>query len=267
MVIMGLKNLWEKYEDGNLERPMIALCVYYQYQYEGVTEENIREMVAESDVHISQMSINQYIDFLLEENYLQQTGEGGYRLTEYGRNEVERRLSDDARMSTEAGNLVDPEVFNKSVYTRTANNINTSYYRGIYDAAAILYRKLVEDLIYYILSEEVSDADRYMYKQNGNYVRIAGISDLIEVFEEEKDRFRPYDRDVDDWLPIIEDMKEMGNIGAHNMFYGVNEDKLKNIREDANMAMRRLAILQQRVTDNDSVTHEFDTIEFSSDIL
>lgn len=244
---MDLEGLWRDYDRNGLERGIVAALIYQQYQYDGVHEDEIKEFLQESDIHVSLLSIDQYISQLERRNWIKQTEEGGYRLTEDGRNSVELRLSEESRVMPESEEFVNPDIFSKPAYKETAKEINLAYYRGLYDAVAVLFRKLLEDLLFQIIEKEVDDHTKYMFTDDdGNPTRVVGIGKLIALFKENSENLKQYDREIDRWKNDLSSVQNLGNVGAHNIRFGVTSDELADIRDDAVNVIERLEMVRER---------------------
>jgi len=133
----------------------IALAIYHYSTNVGVSENQLISLFANSDVHLSMFALKRYLDELENKNYIKKTSAGGYRLTTAGRGAVQKHRTHDG--DTESARLVDIGDLQKEEWEELGQEINEAYEQGLHSAAAVLYRTLIEDILYIILNRVEDD--------------------------------------------------------------------------------------------------------------
>lgn len=90
-----------------------------------------------------------------------------------------------------------------------ADQINKSFYFGIYDGAAILMRRLVETLL--ILAFQVINQEDRIRGPDGNYLQLSQI-----INEAVQNKALDLSRNAKTYLGLF---KEKGDLSAHNPFH------------------------------------------------
>lgn len=103
---------------------------------------------------------------------------------------------------------------------KIADQINKSFYYGIYDGAAVLMRRLVEMLLI-LAFKEVGQED-CIRGSDGNYLQLSQIIGQV-ITNKELD----LSRNAKGYLGIF---KEKGDLSAHNPFYNCRQKDLQLIQ-------------------------------------
>lgn len=100
---------------------------------------------------------------------------------------------------------------------KIADQINKSFYFGIYDGAAVLMRRLVEMLLVLAFKEHKRDAD--IRGADGHYLPLHQI-----VVRAVQSRELDLTRNTMDYLDLF---REKGNLSAHNPFHNCRRKDLE----------------------------------------
>lgn len=92
---------------------------------------------------------------------------------------------------------------------KIGDQINKSFYYGIYDAAAVLMRRLVEMLL--ILAFQASNEETKILSVDGNYLQLSQI-----INEAVQNKTLALSRNAKSYLGLF---KEKGDLSAHNPFH------------------------------------------------
>jgi hypothetical protein len=245
----------------------IPLALYYMYEYKGISKSELIDLFASSDVHLSLFSVGRDLDEVESNRYIEKTEFGGYRLTATGRGVVEKQLHTE-KGSARSQDLVDENELPKDNWQQLAREINKSYQRGIFSGATVLYRTLIEDILYFILIK-VPDEDIAPYKEHDDESdqnrQDDTLSEMITKFRESEDVFKDFGRDIDRTGEVLDDMRKLGNDGAHSTRYNPDPTVVDEMRADAKKAVSNLIeILNEIESNNDSGD---DNQEFHGDLL
>ena len=103
---------------------------------------------------------------------------------------------------------------------KIADQINKSFYRGVYDGAAVLMRRLVEMLL--ILSFKAISQEDCIRGSDGNYFQLSQI-----INEALRNTTLDLSRNAKDYLGIF---KEKGDLSAHNIFHNCRRKDLELVQ-------------------------------------
>lgn len=92
---------------------------------------------------------------------------------------------------------------------KIADQINKSFYYGVYDGTAVLMRRLIEMLL--ILAFKYYKQDDYIRSPDDNYIQLTGI-----INQSIQNRELDLTRNTKDYLKIF---KDQGGLSAHNPFH------------------------------------------------
>jgi len=101
-----------------------------------------------------------------------------------------------------------------------ADQINKSFFHGIYDGTAVLMRRLVEMLLI-LAFKEIGQQD-YIRGSNGNYLQLSQI--ISQAISNNK---LDLTRNAKEYLGIF---KERGDLSAHNPFYTCHKKDIQLIQ-------------------------------------
>ena len=100
---------------------------------------------------------------------------------------------------------------------RIADQINKSFYFGVYDGAAVLMRRLVEMLL--ILAFQVINQEDRIRGSDGNYLQLSQI-----INEAVQNKALDLSRNAKTYLGLF---KEKGDLSAHNPFHNSRRKDLE----------------------------------------
>jgi hypothetical protein len=127
------------------------------------------------------------------------------------------------------------QVFPDEFYKVLAQNINLAYKYGLYTAALVLIRKMLENLLIDILRKKygMKNIDLFFDRQHG---RFKMFNELIRIFEEKLQDFRYIEPRIEEVLAELKNMREECNAAAHSLEKEIRlkRDSLDNIRERIN---------------------------------
>lgn len=101
-----------------------------------------------------------------------------------------------------------------------ADQINKSFYYGIYDGTAVLMRRLVEMLLI-LAFKEIGQEDS-IRGADGNYLQLSQV-----INQAVQNKALDLTRNAKDYLGIF---KEKGDLSAHNPFYNCREKDLQLVQ-------------------------------------
>lgn len=103
---------------------------------------------------------------------------------------------------------------------KIADQINKSFYYGIYDGTAVLMRRLVEMLLI-LAFKEISQEDS-IRNADGNYLQLSQI-----INQAVPNKALDLTRNAKKYISLF---KERGDLSAHNPFYNCRQRDLQNIQ-------------------------------------
>jgi len=92
---------------------------------------------------------------------------------------------------------------------RIADQINKSFFLGVYDGCAVLMRRLMEMLL--VLAFQEHNLEQKIRGADGNYVQ---LSDMVDIAAQ--DSTLKFTRNAKEYFGIF---REKGNLSAHNPFH------------------------------------------------
>lgn len=218
---MNYDRYLEAFDDEAGGKEQTALAIYYLGEVEGkpsVSQSEVRSLIHRSRSTISPSGVSRYISRLRGDSLVASVGNGGYRLTGDGIDDVEARLDDTALVSTrdEEDLFIDTDGFEGDRrHTRLVDDINECYRYRIYDATLVLARKLLEDLVFQILKTHYSGDDVQMFYDQEND-RHYSFDELLNNLSDAVPTLRRYSRELDRGLVEgVRELKNEGNAGAH----------------------------------------------------
>jgi len=132
--------------------------------------------------------------------------------------------------------------FPDDFYKDLVDEINKCYSVGAYSAVRISTRKLLENLLIDILIKKYpKDVDKYYNRSKGMH---KNFSELIEVFTELKDEFKPLGVDMDKIKELLIKFRNRGNAHAHSIVVKVRKEDVDKDREDLEFLIK---VLTQRI--------------------
>jgi hypothetical protein len=127
------------------------------------------------------------------------------------------------------------QKFPDEFYKVLAQNINLAYKYGLYSAAMVLIRKMLENLLIDILRKKygMKNLDLFFDPQHG---RFRMFNELIRNFEEKLQDFKYIEPRIEEILTELKNMREECNAAAHSLGKEIKlkRDSLDNIREKVN---------------------------------
>jgi hypothetical protein len=103
---------------------------------------------------------------------------------------------------------------------KITDQINKSFYNGIYDGASVLMRRLVEMLLI-LTFKEIKQEDS-IRGSDGNYLQLSPI-----ISQAIQSKQIDLTRNAKEYLGIF---KEHGDLSAHNPFYNCRQKDLQNVQ-------------------------------------
>lgn len=103
---------------------------------------------------------------------------------------------------------------------RIADQINKSFYYGIYDGCAVLMRRLIEMLLILAFKEHKIESE--IRGSDGNYINLSSIIDKAVV-----NSTIDLSKSAKEYLDIF---REKGNLSAHNHFHNARKKDLELIQ-------------------------------------
>lgn len=103
---------------------------------------------------------------------------------------------------------------------KVADQINKSFYYGIYDGTAVLMRRLVEMLLI-LAFKEIGQEDT-IRDSDGNYLQLSQI-----ITQAIPNRTLDLTRNAKNYLGLF---KEHGDLSAHNPFYNCRQKDILNVQ-------------------------------------
>jgi len=127
------------------------------------------------------------------------------------------------------------QVFPDEFYKAITENINLAYKYGLYTAAMVLIRKMLENLLIDILRKKygMKNLDLFFDPQHG---RFRMFNELIRNFEGKLQDFKYIEPRIEEILTELKNMREECNAAAHSLGKEIKlkRDSLDNIREKVN---------------------------------
>jgi hypothetical protein len=127
------------------------------------------------------------------------------------------------------------QVFPDEFYKVLTQNINLAYKYGLYTAAMVLIRKMLENLLIDILRKKygMKNLDLFFDSQHG---RFRMFNELIRNFEEKLQDFKYIEPRIEEVLTELKNMREECNAAAHSLEKEIKlkREFLDNIREKVN---------------------------------
>lgn len=132
-----------------------------------------------------------------------------------------------ARIDLSPGDVYTDDILPFELYKDTRQNIerigdqiNKSFYFGIYDGCAVLMRRLMEMLL--ILSFKEFKIDSEIRDPNGNYLQLSGI-----ISRAVQNTTLDLSHNAKEYLDIF---REKGNLSAHNPFHNALQADLERVQ-------------------------------------
>lgn len=236
---MSYDHYLDAFDDEAGGKEQTALAIYYLGEVEGkssISQSEVRSLIQRSRSTISPSGVSRYISRLRGDSLVAPVGNGGYRLTGDGIEDVEAQLDDTALVSTrdEEDLFIDADRFeDDGRYTRLVDDINECYRYRIYDATLVLTRKLLEDLVFQILKTHYSGDDVQMFYDQEND-RHYSFDELLNNLSDAVPTLRRYSRELDRGLVEgVRELKNEGNAGAHAIRVDFTDEEVEERSADA----------------------------------
>jgi len=134
--------------------------------------------------------------------------------------------------------FIDIENTTDDFYDDLIENINKCYRIGVYDGTFVLTRKLLENLVIDLLRKEYPKSYLRMY-YIPEYGRFRNFSELLEAFEYRLKDYQSYSNGMDrELISDINRFRESANSDAHSIVRNPEQEKIKDLGEDAEHAAK-----------------------------
>lgn len=134
-------------------------------------------------------------------------------------------------------------------YQELVNEINLCYRVQTNEATFVLYRKLLESLIYDILSDYCDPSDEIGLYYDTDRKRRRNFSTLLDSLEKKSDELDKFSDPIDDheFQEQITEFKEDGDSSAHSKENLVTDEEIEMKSEEATHVAKVLFDLRRRV--------------------
>ncbi len=228
---------------GNLLNWINEECLFDIFRHDTFISSNVYTMIF-SDELIQRFGIreNEYIDLTFK--YIsRQNGEELIEVypdvTRNGKIEISPSFSDLPSKVVLPTVLIDYE-FNDIFYKKLVNELNYAFGYGLFRAAMVLYRTLIENLLIDIFRESYAKSDMDLF-YNKNHSRHHDLSVLIDNFNKKQADFK-YQVNIDkNFYNQLRYYRETCNANAHKLEASMSHEEILEKRQEINNICALLA--------------------------
>lgn len=142
---------------------------------------------------------------------------------------------------------VDDTTINGQFYPPLIYEVNQCYQMKADEAALVLTRKLVENLLIDILRGHFGIEENHIY-YNQDLGQHRGFKELIEKLKENYSELDQYSTvEKDDLIDKLNQLKYRGDASAHSIEHTVSEDQLEMLSSDATYVVKVLLRIRREV--------------------
>ena len=158
-------------------------------------------------------------------SFIKGTKENTFRLSAQRRLEIKKEISDSSESEEiESDDSIIPEVLltstQRKYLAKAAQQINSCYEKNLFDACALMMRRLLEILLIHCFEEKELDAQ--VKDEEGNYNNLKTLINKAKSLKEIG--LSPESKKE------IDSFREIGNLSAHRIKYNCRRDDIRTSR-------------------------------------
>ncbi|MCO8254530.1 hypothetical protein NKF26_12025 [Haladaptatus sp. AB618] len=227
-----------------------GLAAYYllkEEDYDSIETSDITETVKYSGADIPSKNVSAYPSQLARDGYLKKV-DSKYRGTHEGKDHFLQMVDLPEVNEQRDGVFLNVNPPDDDFFSPLVHDINRSYRAGVDEGTNILTRKLLENLLVEIMRTHFGVGDSLDLYYNTDERKFKSFSTIIDNFEAEIAKFKPYSTELDDeFVTKLNHFRENANASAHSIDVNLSEEEMQQLSEDGTELVTLLFKIREQV--------------------